>query len=663
MDIKQNLSSGQTASDIIIEQESKDEKAIIASIVSQLVIRTMAKDIEALSKEAQSSASLYTKPALKPGLAPTPQTASPLKPIVISPLPKKVIPPSDLPMFKEEIKPLTPPVPPPPKPAPPAPPHKPTLPAALPVLPKLTPKPASISGASTLKQPFHIAALAPVAAPKIAKPRLQKISLAKLGIIVGVLIVVFLGLGGWFYFGNIKPTSSPTPSATPSSTPTPSATPLILPSPPFNMEGQKIINLAAGQKLPFYELLGALSQSSASSTFTQVVFETNQEADQAKIAGFDELVSAVNIDFFGPLGTNNTESGNSSSSQQITPSQSPLPGQSYLKDYLQNDQYSVFVYYQTQDGSSPFTGGGNPGRMGLIIALKNDTKESELKAILKSSESIIPSALKSLWFNQGVEIPATPKFLDNTYKNIPMRYVNFPYSTLTIDYAIVKGYLLITTSKEAMYAAIDRLLLTPKPDEKIVTSGYKVDYTYETGTTGQVVKQIFFTSPSGERNLVPDDIAILIDGPTRFAKTKDSKGQFLTNFDLPISPKDSDIIFLSTVEKSDPIQNNPTQQEIINRIYSYNLGNSKLTEIFRNQTNNGNILRIVGISGTKILFYYDLLDNSPGPCFNIWDTFKDKMGFLDIVALEAGAKPFTVPTYKLEETRAESENCLKELMP
>jgi len=472
MDIKQNLSSGQTVSDIIIEQEREDEKASVSSIISQLVIRTMAKDIAALSKEAQSSASLYAKPTLKPGLAPTPSAASPLRPVVISPFPKKATPPSDLPMFKEEIKPMTPPAPPPspPKPTPPPPLPKPVSPPPPPVLPKLKPEPFSSSGAATLKQPFHIAP-APAAAPKIAKPQLQKISLAKLGIIVGVLIVVFLGIGGWFYFGNVKPTSSPTPSATPSpsSTPTPSATPLILPSALFNMEEQKVINLAADQKLPLYELLGALSQSPASSTFTQVVFETNQAAGQAKIAGFDELVSAVNIDFFGPLGTNNSELGNSDSSQQPTPSstqqptlsQSPLPSQSYLKDYFQNDQYSVFVYYQTQDGSSPFTGGENPGRIGLIIALKNGTNENELRNLLKSSESAIPSALKSLWFSQGVEIPATPQLLDNTYKNIPMRYVNFPYSTLTIDYAIVKGYLLITTSKEAMYAAIDRLLAIP----------------------------------------------------------------------------------------------------------------------------------------------------------------------------------------------------------
>lgn len=191
MDIKQNLSSGQNQNEVI-EQEIKDEKAVAASIIPQLVIRTMANDIAALSKEAGGSASLYAKPTLKPGLTPTPSAASPLKPVVISPFPK-VTPPSDLPMYKEEIKPLTPPAPPPPL-------FRPAPPAAPPVLPKLTPKPVSIPRATTLKQPSHIAAPAPVAAPKIVKPRRQRISLAKLGIIVGVLIVVFFGSGRMVLF-------------------------------------------------------------------------------------------------------------------------------------------------------------------------------------------------------------------------------------------------------------------------------------------------------------------------------------------------------------------------------------------------------------------------------------------------------------------------------
>jgi hypothetical protein len=51
---------------------------------------------------------------------------------------------------------------------------------------------------------------------------------------------------------------------------------------------------------------------------------------------------------------------------------------------------------------------------------------------------------------------ATP-FLDGTYQSIPIRYRNLPIHTVTIDYALNANTLLITTSKNSMFAAIDAL--------------------------------------------------------------------------------------------------------------------------------------------------------------------------------------------------------------
>ena len=57
-------------------------------------------------------------------------------------------------------------------------------------------------------------------------------------------------------------------------------------------------------------------------------------------------------------------------------------------------------------------------------------------------------------------------FMDNFYRGVGIRYKNFPYADTSIDYAIVnapngKNYLVITGSRESMFAAIDALMGTP----------------------------------------------------------------------------------------------------------------------------------------------------------------------------------------------------------
>lgn len=463
MDIKQNLSSSQGPLDTKASQPVKSNEAKTPFILPQLLIRTMAKDIEALSKKTgPQSVSLYAKPTIKPGTVPAPSAVPSPKPTVITPSLKMAAPPPDLPLPKEETKPLVPLS------------SKPTAPMpSLPPLPAkpTPPKPVSPPPPTTVPHPPKPALVTPVApaqpsVPKIAKTQPQKPLLLRLGIIIGVLIIVLLGLGGWFYWRSLGPAPSATPSPSIVESPTPSYTPppLAIPSPLFSMEKQELIELAAGQKLPLYLALDSLKQSSVSGAFTQVVFETTDTNGQEKILEFNELTSAINIDFFGPFQTNNTDNTNDINA---TSSASASPAPAYLKNYFQENKYSVFIYYQTQDGSSPFAGGQYPGRIGLAIALKNGANESELKNLLKSSEPMMPQALKTFWFNPEIELPATPEFLDNIYQEIPIRYINFPFATLTLDYAVVKGYFLLTTSKESMYAALDRLLAVPPEMNKI----------------------------------------------------------------------------------------------------------------------------------------------------------------------------------------------------
>ena len=51
----------------------------------------------------------------------------------------------------------------------------------------------------------------------------------------------------------------------------------------------------------------------------------------------------------------------------------------------------------------------------------------------------------------------TGTFLNANYKDVAVRYRNFPIDTMTIDYALSGDTLLITTSKNSMFRAIDAL--------------------------------------------------------------------------------------------------------------------------------------------------------------------------------------------------------------
>jgi len=105
--------------------------------------------------------------------------------------------------------------------------------------------------------------------------------------------------------------------------------------------------------------------------------------------------------------------------------------------------FTFLVYYQSVGP-----------RLALVVKI-NDPNQTE--KIMKAWEKTMPDDLKWL-FLQEPGSPSTDSFQDNLYKNISIRYLNFPDSALTIDYAIVNDLLIITTSKESMYEIINRLV-------------------------------------------------------------------------------------------------------------------------------------------------------------------------------------------------------------
>ena len=264
--------------------------------------------------------------------------------------------------------------------------------------------------------------------PAILKPEKsgKKRLLAALVLIVVALSVFFY----WVYSGKpaAPPVSSPAPSVSPTS-PTPS--PLIPPAALFKIDKQKIIKVTGKED----EIVNALKELSladeAPATFAHFLF---QNTVQNKFLTLD--------DFLAELKTNSSEL-------------------KAIENYLA-ENYTFFAYSQKTGSaaSTPFSQTSNQAqnRAGLMLALKTDSGASSPAQILRQTETALPQIFKVLFLGRQPGPAASANFLDNNYKNIPVRYLNFPDASLSFDYAVVGNNLIFATSRESMYAVIDRLL-------------------------------------------------------------------------------------------------------------------------------------------------------------------------------------------------------------
>lgn len=90
-------------------------------------------------------------------------------------------------------------------------------------------------------------------------------------------------------------------------------------------------------------------------------------------------------------------------------------------------------------------------RAGFVVKIINQ------EVNLGDWEKTMLEDLTPLFLDQELGEPATEKFQDNVYRDVNIRYLNFPDPSLTIDYAVVGDYLVITTSRESMYRVIDKV--------------------------------------------------------------------------------------------------------------------------------------------------------------------------------------------------------------
>ncbi len=209
----------------------------------------------------------------------------------------------------------------------------------------------------------------------------------------------------------------------------------------------KVIELTAGQEnLLVEELKTIASQTQATSTFKRILVKLVNNQTEERYSDLTTLLTA--------LGTSLPEG------IQTAIADSQIGG----------DNYTLFLYNQTE---------GN--RLGLVVKMG---QSETLVEDLKNWEATLVDDLRALFLEEEVPAAFTEEFQDNIYQDIAIRYLNFPDPGLSIDYGIVDGKLVLTTSRESMYAAIEALLSAesePEGETEIDTSNWQTYQSEEYG--------------------------------------------------------------------------------------------------------------------------------------------------------------------------------------
>lgn len=96
-------------------------------------------------------------------------------------------------------------------------------------------------------------------------------------------------------------------------------------------------------------------------------------------------------------------------------------------------------------------------RLAIILETTEPDKANDA---LRAWENTIAEDLEGLMLATP-EAPATTDFQENLYKGAYIRYKNLPTPSLTIDYTVYKNLIIITTSRQSIYAAYDLLINQP----------------------------------------------------------------------------------------------------------------------------------------------------------------------------------------------------------
>ena len=97
----------------------------------------------------------------------------------------------------------------------------------------------------------------------------------------------------------------------------------------------------------------------------------------------------------------------------------------------------------------------NGGIFRYGLATRTSNKEA-LKQVSEKWQTTMLDDLNSLYIDKAYVKPAVITFSENSYLDFYKRYINMPMPDVSLDYAISDKYFIVATSKEMIYAALDK---------------------------------------------------------------------------------------------------------------------------------------------------------------------------------------------------------------
>jgi hypothetical protein len=381
----------------------------------QSSIRTMTDDLAKLKAGQQpqgtniprtvpSAPATVPKPApVAPSMPPKPAAPSPGIPPVIKPAP---LPPKSTPS---------------PIPAAPISPARPQTPSS--VMPPIPASPAPSAAAPTPKP----------ATPTFPTPAGSSSSSRRTLALLGVLLLVIV-LGGLYWYFMIHSTpadlaESPIPTFTPR--PTATENPDFLGS-IFTVSGSSIVLPKTGDMIS-----GLASGVAAEPNATPGTLVSIKMLSGTASSSVQDLSLTDVLDYF----------------------HSSYPAG--LKTALGNNQ-KILVYGQKESFNKAGKPVTNTTPVKRLVYVSEISPGSE--ALLKSWEDSMPTSLSPILAFRFAK--DTGSFMETSYKEVYIRFKNFLFPDQSIDYAIVysqdKTYLVIAGSREAMFATIDSFIVKGK---------------------------------------------------------------------------------------------------------------------------------------------------------------------------------------------------------
>ena len=103
----------------------------------------------------------------------------------------------------------------------------------------------------------------------------------------------------------------------------------------------------------------------------------------------------------------------------------------------------------------------NGGVLRYGLAARTINKEA-LKQVSEKWQPTMLDDLNSLYIDKAYVKPAVITFSENSYLDFYKRYINMPMPDVSLDYAISDKYFIVATSKEMIYAALDKTKASPQ---------------------------------------------------------------------------------------------------------------------------------------------------------------------------------------------------------